>query len=43
VADRRSGFTPERFNSLGRQQPGIVSRMLDMDEQQPAPEAKGFT
>jgi len=46
VADRRSGFNPERFKSLGRQQPGIVSRMLDLErdqDEQPAPEAKGFT
>jgi cell division protein FtsZ len=40
VADRRFGFDPERFKSLGRQQPGIISRMLEHDE---TPAAKGFT
>jgi cell division protein FtsZ len=42
VADRRSGFSPERLNSLGRQQSGIVSRILDREDTT-IPEAKGFT
>ena len=40
MAERRSGFNPDRLKSLGRQEPGVVSRMLTQDD---GPEAKGFT
>jgi cell division protein FtsZ len=40
VAERRSGFSPERLQALGRQQPDLITRMLERDV---TPEAKGFT
>ncbi len=40
MAERRSGFNPERLHALGRQQPDLITRML---EREVTPEAKGFT
>jgi cell division protein FtsZ len=40
VAERRSGFDPERLKSLSRQQPELISHILERDE---TPQAKGFT
>src|SRR5205823_12289460 len=39
VAERRSGFNPDRLKSLGRQEPGVISKILVQE----APSAKGFT
>ncbi len=39
MAERRSGFDPNRLQALGRQQPGIVTRILEHEP----PRAKGFT
>jgi cell division protein FtsZ len=39
VAERRSGFNPDRLKTLGRQEPGVISKILVQE----APSAKGFT
>jgi cell division protein FtsZ len=39
VAERRSGFNPDRLKALGRQEPGVISKILVQE----APSAKGFT
>ncbi len=49
MTERRRGFDPDRLESLGRQQPGVVGRMLDQEPNLPEartrdiPVARGFT
>ena len=50
MTERRSGFDPNRLKALGRQKPGVVSRILDQPGSSTIetadvalPQAKGFT